>query len=273
MSKHICAACRHQPATLYCSADAAFLCHQCDATIHAANKLAKRHQRQPITTVKSSYTDDASTAASASVSHPSSISPDNDADPAPMSDTFQNALASFADACIRREAQTLFASASGNHFPAANFPWISATALSVAQQPPSPAHTPASDRDGAQGAFHERLKRSQSVSDLEKAVWANMSSIGGSLKRSHSDGSFPQDEQKSDAEEPQRTEQQKRDDRQAALKRFRSKRANRSFQKKVRYECRKQLADSRPRVKGRFVGRGKVTDVAGSGPAVIINKN
>lgn len=38
-----------------------------------------------------------------------------------------------------------------------------------------------------------------------------------------------------------------------ALERFRSKRANRSFTKKVRYECRKQLADSRPRVKGRFV--------------------
>lgn len=38
-----------------------------------------------------------------------------------------------------------------------------------------------------------------------------------------------------------------------ALARFRSKRANRSFTKKVRYECRKQLADSRPRVKGRFV--------------------
>lgn len=38
-----------------------------------------------------------------------------------------------------------------------------------------------------------------------------------------------------------------------ALARFRSKRANRSFTKRVRYECRKQLADSRPRVKGRFV--------------------
>lgn len=38
-----------------------------------------------------------------------------------------------------------------------------------------------------------------------------------------------------------------------ALARFRLKRQKRSFTKKVRYECRKQLADSRPRVKGRFV--------------------
>lgn len=44
-------------------------------------------------------------------------------------------------------------------------------------------------------------------------------------------------------------------ERQKALVRFREKRASRSFQKKVRYQCRKQLAESRPRVKGRFVGK------------------
>jgi hypothetical protein len=38
-----------------------------------------------------------------------------------------------------------------------------------------------------------------------------------------------------------------------ALVRFRAKRANRSFRKKIRYGCRKVLAESRPRVKGRFV--------------------
>lgn len=54
-----------------------------------------------------------------------------------------------------------------------------------------------------------------------------------------------------------RIEEQKRRNRHAALVRFRAKKANRSFRKKVRYECRKQLADSRPRVKGRFVGRSR----------------
>lgn len=58
-------------------------------------------------------------------------------------------------------------------------------------------------------------------------------------------------------DELERSDEQKRQDRQAALRRFRHKRANRSFRKKVRYACRKQLADSRPRVKGRFVGRAK----------------
>lgn len=52
---------------------------------------------------------------------------------------------------------------------------------------------------------------------------------------------------------PERSSEERLRDRRAALQRFRNKRANRSFAKKVRYECRKQLADSRPRVKGRFV--------------------
>lgn len=56
-----------------------------------------------------------------------------------------------------------------------------------------------------------------------------------------------------DKERMERTAEQRKKRRMEALARFRNKRANRSFTKKVRYECRKQLADSRPRVKGRFV--------------------
>ncbi|KAA8495497.1 Two-component response regulator-like PRR37 [Porphyridium purpureum] len=41
--------------------------------------------------------------------------------------------------------------------------------------------------------------------------------------------------------------------REAAILRLRQKRKERSFNTKVRYTCRKQLADSRPRVKGRFI--------------------
>jgi len=41
----------------------------------------------------------------------------------------------------------------------------------------------------------------------------------------------------------------------AAMSRFRAKRARRSFTKKVMYTVRKDLADVRPRVKGRFVSR------------------
>lgn len=53
-------------------------------------------------------------------------------------------------------------------------------------------------------------------------------------------------------------EEERREARAKALARFRSKRASRSFAKRVRYECRKQLADSRPRVKGRFVKKSEM---------------
>lgn len=41
--------------------------------------------------------------------------------------------------------------------------------------------------------------------------------------------------------------------RRAALERFRKKKANRSYAKKVRYQARKKLAEQRPRYKGQFI--------------------
>jgi len=45
--------------------------------------------------------------------------------------------------------------------------------------------------------------------------------------------------------------------RRLALQRYKEKRAVRSFKKKIRYQSRKCLAESRPRVGGRFVKREK----------------
>jgi hypothetical protein len=44
----VCEACERAPAALLCKADAASLCTACDADIHSANPLARRHQRVPI---------------------------------------------------------------------------------------------------------------------------------------------------------------------------------------------------------------------------------
>lgn len=41
----LCDSCKTSSASLYCKADAAFLCMGCDSKIHAANKLASRHAR------------------------------------------------------------------------------------------------------------------------------------------------------------------------------------------------------------------------------------
>lgn len=40
-----CDVCENAPATVICCADEAALCPKCDVEIHAANKLASKHQR------------------------------------------------------------------------------------------------------------------------------------------------------------------------------------------------------------------------------------
>ncbi|MCD7464974.1 hypothetical protein HAX54_000325 [Datura stramonium] len=40
-----CDACKTTPSTVFCKADMAFLCLECDSKIHEANKLASRHAR------------------------------------------------------------------------------------------------------------------------------------------------------------------------------------------------------------------------------------
>lgn len=66
-----------------------------------------------------------------------------------------------------------------------------------------------------------------------------------------------------------------KEERQAIIAKFRAKKMRRVWRKQIKYDCRKRLADTRPRVKGRFVSRkeresqaaaaGKDGDDAGSG--------
>ena len=44
-------------------------------------------------------------------------------------------------------------------------------------------------------------------------------------------------------------------ERQVIIERFRAKKKRRVWRKQIKYDCRKRLADTRPRVKGRFVSR------------------
>lgn len=102
----------------------------------------------------------------------------------------------------------------------------------------------------------------KSEDELSKREVTSVSSEEGSIigkKRAREEGenetldSGEKSEEDLDKERMERAAEQRKKRRMEALVRFRNKRANRSFTKKVRYECRKQLADSRPRVKGRFV--------------------
>lgn len=48
--------------------------------------------------------------------------------------------------------------------------------------------------------------------------------------------------------------------RRARIARFHAKRSKRIWRKRIKYDCRKKLADSRPRIKGRFVKRSDMDD-------------
>lgn len=48
--------------------------------------------------------------------------------------------------------------------------------------------------------------------------------------------------------------------RRARIARFHAKRAKRIWRKRIKYDCRKKLADSRPRIKGRFVKRSDMDE-------------
>ncbi|XP_062201743.1 zinc finger protein CONSTANS-like [Phragmites australis] len=63
----------------------------------------------------------------------------------------------------------------------------------------------------------------------------------------------PEEEQSLRVVQPGRYSAEERRER---IDKYRSKRNHRNFQKKITYACRKTLADSRPRVKGRFARNG-----------------
>lgn len=51
-----------------------------------------------------------------------------------------------------------------------------------------------------------------------------------------------------------------REERQILIEKFRAKKKRRVWRKQIKYDCRKRLADTRPRVKGRFVSRKEKSD-------------
>lgn len=52
--KILCNACEAAESSVFCCADEAALCWACDQKVHAANKLASKHQRVPLTSSSSS---------------------------------------------------------------------------------------------------------------------------------------------------------------------------------------------------------------------------
>ncbi|CAM8988693.1 unnamed protein product [Rhodiola kirilowii] len=94
--------------------------------------------------------------------------------------------------------------------------------------------------------------RSQNSSLCGTLTRLNSSGGGGSACGSNGSGNQAT-ESKADGVSTQEENINRSLQREAALNKFRQKRKDRCFEKKVRYESRKKLAEQRPRVKGQFV--------------------
>ncbi|PXF49765.1 Zinc finger protein CONSTANS-LIKE 1 [Gracilariopsis chorda] len=254
MSTTLCASCRTIDASVYCQADSAYLCTICDHSIHSANKLSRRHSRIPIhnnsfspiapstdtlldhsesSTLPSAETDNLISILPPGVSS-NAFSVDDLLDsivPQPNDDH----LTSMAGAYVKKEAETLLQS-SGLSLDAM-VPQLDVWSglHQVPQQPGRRSRPPTSSFDFSAVVPNMPALQPQPTSSAEPVV--------------------PTQSEASSTDDSESIMLKRKRHRLAALERFRNKRANRSFRKRVRYACRKQLADSRPRVKGRFVGR------------------
>ncbi|CAN8070115.1 unnamed protein product [Agarophyton chilense] len=221
-------------ATIYCAADACYLCAKCDAVVHNANRLAQRHVR---------------TAVGACEMEGSSIH--DESDECLMPDMCSMRQQDDTDALTFEDAADYDFSELG----LGRMPGLTGVEeIGAWGEGKLNKNWDVSWEEVVQDGFvhvvPEMEPRTDKTADeavkVESVIVEEKKELRLSVKRGR-------EEQVVDAEEEQMVLERRRKRRKEALERFRSKRANRSFAKRVRYECRKQLADSRPRVKGRFV--------------------
>ncbi|GFY82800.1 CCT motif family protein [Actinidia rufa] len=62
------------------------------------------------------------------------------------------------------------------------------------------------------------------------------------------------------------------EERKEKIHRYMKKRSERNFSKKIKYACRKTLADSRPRVRGRFAKNDELDDMTRGSPQVVVKE-
>lgn len=306
------------PASVYCPADACFLCPSCDDEVHSANRLARRHVRRSVAAEDggdgSSINDDSEAALVPDVSkldnhHASdpsssdemlimdlpSVVPVSFEDAAEYDFDFGAGLGGKMPALCAIDDDTLFSEAKGlgknfdgdisweSMVPSENVEHVvpdvsAAPGMAFFKREPELDAPPkvvsvstAASSAGELKNGNDKIRisvvgRPAVVKADDEVVVKKESTMSSSSKGSSITGNKrvreeadeetsaeAGDKAEAEKDESQRAADQRKKRRLEALARFRSKRANRSFTKKVRYECRKQLADSRPRVKGRFV--------------------
>lgn len=276
-------------AVVYCDADTCYLCSACDEEVHQANRLAQRHVRRPVSSVESEQLSDSTDLLVPDISdhflRTASSSDDSllDAETKELGytdfDEFEGVVFAKMPALTSADGDSTFfpavASTSLKDFEADELGWTSTAPSDFEHVVPDieALHLPfrakkcgAKDTAFSEGllevdyevpALAKHLPCSVTALASEETETVGSSEMTSSPLETSDEDSTSEDRQSSskDVNDLSSTEsaEQRRQIRKEALERFRTKRANRSFQKRIRYNCRKMLADSRPRVKGRFV--------------------
>ncbi|CAL4971042.1 unnamed protein product [Urochloa decumbens] len=272
----VCEVCERAPAAVTCRADAAALCAACDADIHGANPLARRHERVPVQPI----------GAAAHAADPLLFAAVEEKDAAAAAGMVASG-AKVDDAKL----DFLFADVMVDPFLGQDFARFT-HADSVVPNNVSGGGALDLDFGGAAGAAVKPSYSSYTAASLGHSGSSSEVGLvpdaicgsGGSVTGGVIELDFAQSKAAylpyaatpthsvsslDVGAVPDRSDGGGRvaaaapapaESREARLMRYREKRKNRRFEKTIRYASRKAYAESRPRVKGRFAKRADDND-------------
>nr|GEY22862.1 zinc finger protein CONSTANS-LIKE 5 [Tanacetum cinerariifolium] len=250
----MCEVCEQAAASVTCKADAAALCVTCDRDIHSVNPLASRHERVPVVSFYDSAEDVVSFANLTAQNLTQPIGSDVTCDVTasihvqyPLD--VPQVMVKSADLCSDRLFDFGFAIPSHvlfePEFRDRDVPIQTTTGSVMAIPPLGPPIQTVAPRTHNVEFTSSVTNQSHSLSVSSSS---NIDAGTASEQSSIVDVSYPlvlpaiNNEKKLSAA-----------DREARVLRYKEKRKNRKYDKKIRYASRKAYAETRPRIKGRFV--------------------
>ncbi|CAM0946506.1 unnamed protein product [Alopecurus aequalis] len=272
----VCEVCELAPAAVTCKADAAALCASCDADIHTANPLARRHERVPVQPIGMASSDQDALVMSLGGREKSDdvVKLNDDAleavgakDSGKLDFLFADVMDPFFGSELPRfpHADSVVPNSAGGALDLLDFGGVvskpssysSYTAASLGGSGSSSEVGLVPDAMCGRGGGIIELDFTQSRAAYLPYTPTPSHSVSSSVDV----GVFPERTDSAVAAAGvMAATPLTGEGREARLMRYREKRKNRRFEKTIRYASRKAYAETRPRVKGRFAKRNDDAD-------------
>lgn len=274
----MCEVCEQAPSSVTCKADAAALCVMCDWDIHSANPLARRHERVPVTSFYHSAVAIVKSTATAVLEVP--VTPESEPNIIGYKNCYKNLCHGHEEDKLSADVQAdmksiefLFSDPDNLldfDYPVPNDPvplyeHHNADAGVDSVVPVQISNKSAPQSSSMMGSADNHFEIDFTTSNISSfsnsyaapCINQNISSEVGIVVPDGSCMSYPFALQMNNKINTNTGNGQVcvAVDREARVMRYREKRKNRKFEKTVRYASRKAYAETRPRIKGRFVKR------------------